>query len=322
MNIQILVDRVKDLRQQAGRSQEWVARRARINKRHLQRMESWKEETIQVRSRTGEALAKALNVSIEVLTGERELPAFSPAGSRTGDSKDVRQTTVRLDAQSTLNYDLIERRYGVKLQEVVNIAPLLFVIHAEQSLRRRKRVYKAKRNAVEQLSQLSASFPKLHSLIGAEDVDEWYEDSDQHLSELDSIGCNDLFAERVRFEFEGDGSPNPFVAHLDEVLETFDAPSLANIARFEGIPFDAVMYFPGDRLPEHEVCRSDLVELTGADPDAMLALKFGVVRVRDIPEDLMADDKLVERVTWLRAALHERNSASAPDADRQAVHPE
>lgn len=310
MNLLILVDRLKELRRRSGKSQEWVSRRARINRRHLQRMEGCTEEAVGVRLRTVQGLAKAYNVEPEVLTGERDLPFDSSAGGQPEESRAVRQTTVRLDARSTLNYDLIERRYGVNLQEVVNIAPLLFVIHAEQSARRRKQLNKERLASVEQVMQLSEAFPKLKSLIGHPDVDDWFEDSDEYLAELSSIEANDIFGQRVWDEFPGDGSPNPFVTHLDAVLGEMDAPLLASISRFEGIPFDAVVYFPGNRVPEHEVCRSDLLEITGSDFEAIMALRFGVVRVRDIPEELMGNDKLVERVTWLRAVLRERSSSA------------
>jgi len=273
-------------------------------------MEGCKEDTISVRRGTVEALAKALNVDPKMLTGERDLPFDPSSGDHRDGSREVRQTTIRLDPQSTLNYDLIERRYGMNLQEVVNIAPLLFVIHAEQSLRRRKRVSKEKLRSMEQVMQMSDVFPKLKELIGYPEVDEWYEESDDYLSERDSIQSNDVFGQRVWNEFPGDGSPNPFVAHLDAVLEDLDSPLLANISRFEGIPFDAVMYFPGNRVPEHEVCRSDLMEITGSDPDAIMALKFGIARIRDIPEAHMGPDKLVERVTWLRERLQERTAST------------
>lgn len=308
MNVQVLVDRLKELRRRSGKSQEWVSRRARINKRHLQRIEGCKEDAISVRLGTVQALAKALNIDPQVLTGERDLPFDTSGGARPEDAREVRQTTIRLDPQSTLNYDLIERRYGLNLQEVVNIAPLLFVIHAEQSLRRRKQLNKERLQSMEQVMQLSEVFPKLKALIGYPDFDERFEDSDEYLSEHSSILANDIFGQRVWDECPDDGSPNPFVAHLDAVLAEMDTPSLANISRFEGIPFDAVMYFPGNRVPEHEICRSDLLEITGSDPDAIMTLKFGAVRIRDIPEELLGPDKLVERVTWLRATLRENSS--------------
>ena len=302
MNVRIQVNRIKELHARSGKSQEQLARQAKIHRRHFQRIEQCQEDTYSVRENTLEKLARALKVAPEVLTGEHDMPPSDGKAARSDGSRVVRQTTIRLDTQSTLNYDLIERRYGVNLQEVVNIAPLLFVIHAEQSLRRRKRLNKSRLESVEQIMELSEAFPKLKSLIGYPDSDYWFEDSDQHLSELGSIDNNDIFAERIYNETPGDGGANPFVAHLDAVLAEMDSPLLARISRFEDLPFDAVMYFPGNRVPDHEVCRSDLLEITGSDFLALMALKSGAVRIRDIPEELMADDKLVERVTWLRAA--------------------
>ena len=308
MNVTIRVDRVKELRARSGKSQGQIARAANIGPRHLKRIEGTAKETCTVQEKTLLGLARGFKVPPEVLKGEADIPEDYGNAASAQATRTVRQTTIRLDARSTLNYDLLERRYGVSLQDVANIAPLLFAIHAEQSLRRRRRLNKAHMASIEQLIGLAETFPNLKSIVGYPDSDTWFEESDEHLSEAASIESHDIFADQVRNDFPGDSSPNPFVAHLDEILDDLNDPALAQISRFEDIPFDAVMYFPGDRIPSHEVCRSDLLEISGSDPEALFALTFGVVRLQDIPADLMPRDRLVERVTWLRDAFRSSQS--------------
>jgi hypothetical protein len=57
----------------------------------------------------------------------------------------------------------------------------------------------------------------------------------------------------------------------------------------------------------------DLDRLTCLDPGALFALKLGSVRLGDIPKEMMAAHRGIERVQWILAKAAKQHSAPEQD---------
>ena len=125
----IIPERLHKLRIMRGLSQPQLAKKSRISVRQLQRLEKSSEPGKSVRETTLNNLARDLGVKTEVLTGESPLPD--------GPNKVSQRETERvqigalIQAESRLAYDLVKIRYGIKATEIINMAPLFFVLLAE-----------------------------------------------------------------------------------------------------------------------------------------------------------------------------------------------
>lgn len=66
--------RLKEVREGRQRSQAWVADKAKMGKRQIQRIESSSDKQVSVQDATLDGLAKALGVDVDVLTGIQPIP--------------------------------------------------------------------------------------------------------------------------------------------------------------------------------------------------------------------------------------------------------
>ena len=131
MQPQIIPERLVTLRKRLGLSQQSLAEQAGLSRRQIAALEKPlkdKEQRVS-RANTLKALALALRVKREVLTGLADMPA---------EKQETEEIIVRLTPLALLNYDRIKRRYGVSRDEIIEAAPLLFTILAEQSLKARE----------------------------------------------------------------------------------------------------------------------------------------------------------------------------------------
>ena len=100
-----------------------------------------------------------------------------------------------------------------------------------------------------------------------------------------------------------------FVVKLDsnggrpEVLENLFSKKLLDYVAMEGAPYGVSEYLDGYRVPYMKVCHNNLQQIAGYLPDAMFALERGLVRIADIPAELMGADKTRERSTWIAKHL-------------------
>ena len=130
-------ERVRKLRDRLSLSQEGLAKRAdNLNKQTIYRLEKRRSP---VRKGTLGRLAQALGVDPEVLTGEKPIPSDASQPSASEDEASY-QLNVRVDAAVRNAFELVARRYKISVPKIAQLAPLLFVIIAEQSLKHRRKI--------------------------------------------------------------------------------------------------------------------------------------------------------------------------------------
>jgi transcriptional regulator with XRE-family HTH domain len=239
----------------------------------ISNIEKDKHEKRSLRKYTLDNLAAGLGVRPEVLSGEEPLPAKNAPSDR---------VELNIDSQTRLNYDLIERRYNVSIEDVVNIAPVLFMKAAKESLARQKRLLEE-----EVLRRISTNPPMPGETPpqSLATVSEWHfesidNDGECFGSRAAAIEGNDLFEATVpyhNFGIPGE-DPNPFAYYLQDVCASEIGH---NLACLEDEPYFSVhSYFSGDQIPINSVCNEDLNKITLGSNEAALALRTGIVRIK------------------------------------------
>ncbi len=278
---------LKALRASKGWSRSQLADRSSVSERQLARLES-APNAVPVRMTTSKRIAQALGTDREKLSGAIPVPQSPEKLEDVG-------LRVRVSPQLQLAYDLVSHRYGPTRREIVELAPLLFVLLAEGSLAWR-------RERTEQVDELIGRLQDLHAqtaLYGALFLELLSEGND---CERYSIENADLMGDDVRREEWGDGYAGvPFRDYLCKLAENM---GIAGIVDFFPGTSDATVGFGTIWGAEpYEVCRDVLGELTGGSRLARQALLHGDVRLSQIPKDLLSPKAKDARVAWLEERL-------------------
>ena len=265
-----------------------------ITEKTIQRLEA--TQNTAVREHTIESLVKALNVEPGVLTCELPLPE---SDNMPTDNPDRVQIGAQIAPKTRLAYDLIKRRYGVNATEIINMAPLFFVLLAEGSLAWR-------REKLEDMEEVIGRFEQIESELGYEMLGRELEYEilgdliweDYVESEEGSISKGDLFGKDL-YHLSGNmpfdpSTNNPFANYLRKMADDLAIPDVVDVAR-DGLSFESPLKFP-----DYDVCRK---ERDLMDKIAKMCLKAGYARLSDIPEELMAEDAREELAKWIEDKL-------------------
>jgi transcriptional regulator with XRE-family HTH domain len=174
---------LKAWRKRRGLSQQALADRAKLSKRHINRIEAGQADHRQVRGSTVERLARALKVEAEALG----LPIDDdndPHGLLGGIG--YRAINLPLGPETHLNFDLIKLHYGVSMEELVEAAPWMFALLAESSLAERRR----------RIAEARAAFANAMNHVPrhlAASAAEWPDFHEVHEAEIRSISERDIF---------------------------------------------------------------------------------------------------------------------------------
>lgn len=245
------------------------------------------------RPRTIRQLSRALHVEPAVLTGDAPLPELqrlqNPAETKS-------QLNFRVGAAQRNAYTLVAKRYGVEPAEIVGIAPFLFVLAAEESLRQRRaqieeieRVYQDARRSESKARHL----PIDHTLV-----------DDKLAAEQESIEKRDLFGTHIIEETD----------FLDRFGHCFDPDTENPFARFlrdRAALTDGVATFEewGSWSPQYRVCPEEAARLVGGDQDRAEEILEGLVALNEMPKELRAPGKEKERAEWVREKAEEERRA-------------
>jgi transcriptional regulator with XRE-family HTH domain len=285
-------ERLKQLRKARGLTQRQLGQRAqpRLNEQTIYRFERHAQT---VRQGTIERIARALNVEPQVLTGEKPIPpdAVQQSGINEGGAY---QLNVRVNAAIRNAFSLVALRYKIAASRIVEVAPLLFAIAAEGSLKRRGDKLNELEAAFDGAAGLRQNFPHLPFWIA-----ETFENSEPLAAEKRSIQDRDLFGEAIpddvftlydnSREYD-ENSENPFVTHLHELAAAHDDISISEI---------------GPGATEYTVGEALAAELTGGDERLARGILNGWVLIHEIPRELLKKDAVQERVEWLRPRIED-----------------
>jgi transcriptional regulator with XRE-family HTH domain len=311
MTLMIDPERLKQIRQLRGfKTRESLAQKAGLDKQTIYRLE---RERKPIRRKNLERLAKALEVEPGVLTGEESIPEDS--GSTAPPENDVNyQLNVRVDGLIRNAFSLAALHYKVPVRRIVELAPLLFVLAAEGSLKRRRDKLAELEASLDRASDQWSQIPHFPASAG--------EPSEQRQimdAERESIAARDLFAE---FEFgwkledrddlyeDYDANKeNPFALYLRECVGACDEAVIdeALISEFSG------------SCNGYSVCWSEAVDFASGDQRLAVAIHFGLVSIHEVLREFRLQDHLRgmqwtpegarRRLEWMRRAVE-------PESDR------
>ena len=272
---------LREARKRAELTTQQLAERSKVSQKQITRLEG-SDHNEGVRERTVSQLAGVLRISASVLDGTQPLPPPVPQPGRIAVSNIISHS-------SRLAVDLISRRYGVSASEVVNLAPLMFVLLAEGSLAWRKRKIEEVEAAADRLAELA----KTGHLAFAHAA---YRVSNAASGERTAIKKADLFGRQLdddTYHFGYDPrTGSPFAHYLASLASEYD-PSVVTIEEVGGEE--------DGKYPSYSVCDGDLEEIVSGSKWGQLALRFGHARVGEIPGELWSDGRENDRAKWLDA---------------------
>jgi transcriptional regulator with XRE-family HTH domain len=262
---------------EARRKRDWTqvelseATKPKVDVSTISRIERGKPT--RVRANTLRALAKALDVQPESLCPAAEA------------ERDVMKLRIETAARNALT--LVAVRYRISRESIIEIAPLLFFIAAEQSLKERQSRIADVRASADALFDLYRGIPHLPP--------EWPVDEGAVSSEEQSIKARDLFGKKVldsaQFMSElsddfDEAEHNPFV--------TFLRNSLSNISTSTELA-DSVRWAPG-LWPSYQICSEEALSVVGNDTSAAHAIVCGAAALHEMPKGPPE-----QRAEWARA---------------------
>ena len=174
------------------------------------------------------------------------------------------------------------------------MAPLFFVLLAEGSFAWRREKLRQLNEAIVRMKEIGKMREKS---IGHLSYTNCADVAENALSfEKESIDKADLFGEHLPGEahdFRYDPSrENPFADYMRWFADGLENPGIVKITSGE--------LKPGlGGFPDYEICGEGLDKIAGDSQKARQALKDGAVRLSDIPEELVAEHSIDERVEWL-----------------------
>ena len=177
--------RLRSLRERMNLSRRKLAEKSGVSERQIGRVEA-SDTNVLVRMNTMIKLASALGVDADMLADDPTAIDPLPVPP----SQDV-QLSVKISSQVRLAYDLVKHRYGPSQKDIINLAPLLFVLLAEGSLSWRRQWLEEAKAAMERLKQLSSERESLNP----EELDlEWDESFE---AEQESIKKKELLGDEI-----------------------------------------------------------------------------------------------------------------------------
>lgn len=272
-NKSINPDRLKAQRTRMKMSQQQLAEKIRVDVGTVSRWECGR--VTNVRMKTLVELTDVLEITDDELCGEGSLTE-KPSSDKPS-RKD--QMNVIIDGANRNALAFVAKRYGVTRQQIVEVAPLLFFIAAEQSLRER----------AEKLDRFWESLESAKESWPAHIVPDWYHhiiDDNSSNAEKESIRSRDLFGVKAGLEVTNEATENPFARFLTNQLKSIQTKSAP------------VQWSVGDS-PFYSICAKDVLDYLNGDKNAAILVIKGCVTLRNMPTEVRKSSA-PERATWVR----------------------
>lgn len=229
---------LKAARKQRRMSQEQLAAAIRCTKDTVSRWE--RGRTSNIRTHLREALCRVLRVRWEELTGPPDQPR---------DFLDDRTAKVSIGKDARASLLIVAERYNIRPRDVLELAPLLFLIVAERSLlareQRLQEVYAVQQDAEEKILQ---NCGHLGGIIAARSVS-----ADAQLyEEQESLRQRDVFGSTIKYEYWKEGDEGPFVHFVRDLAKDLSKDAVTSINSFDG-----------DMIERYQIADDTLRERTG-----------------------------------------------------------
>jgi len=304
---------LKSLRERRKMSQTQLADATRgrntVSVPTIKRIET-ASEVYDANPRVAQGLALALGVSVEDLA---KVSTNTKDRVRELRELGLRSVKATIDAETALAFDMVQHLYGISTRSQIEMAPLFAAILAEASLAwRRKRVAQIETAAAELMSQGGGHYS---FTFAAARVEEGAHQEHVSIEKRDFFGRH---ASDDAYELGYDPAKNnPFTDFLAHLIKDVEAHHIGLLVTGLGWKTD-------EGLPEYRIGSEFLANLTGSDPDAEHALLHGHVRIKDIPADLMGQEREGQRVAWLIARIpeEERRRIEEQRAELAALFPD
>ncbi len=283
-------------------SQDDLAHVSGTSKKAIARIETG--ATRKPNAKTIERLARALKIKPAELG---EAPSTDSGDSLR--AYGYRPLKVLVAPDAALAFQAVEYLYGISVADQVQMAPLFATLLALGSLEARRKKLDAIQSATSELLSLA----KGHLTF----VDEASTIEMGADNEARSIKTGDIFASKLTEDFSNrafdPAKTNPFAEYLEDLARDLNALD---------VDFDPDGFgeLDGD-MPRYRIAEELIDDIAGSDGVALHALRQGYASIRDIPEELLAEDKKEARISWLiaRVPAEERERLEAQVAEMRRI---
>ena len=266
--------RVTELRTRAGLSQKVLASKVIVHPATISRWE--RGEIDKVRHDTFGRLQKALSATELDLCGQGPLSERGQAPRE----PEKGQMNLTIDDACRNALTLVAQRYGVTRQTIVETAPLLFFLAAEQCLKERQA----------RLEQLRKTFDVLFETRIRHLPVFWPVDPEALTSEQLSIDAQDLNGRMVAKPIEdpdwNEWEGNPFAEFLSKALTQASGS-------------DQRVLWSADGSPYYFICRDEAAAIVGGDVKATEAILHGRAALHEMPPEVRKSSP-ADRAEWAR----------------------
>lgn len=209
------------------------------------------------------------------------------------------QLNVRISHEARNALAFVGQRFGVRPIDIIEFAPLLFHLVAEESLRSRQDSLERLRTAREAVSAMQGSFPHITERL----INDWQAE-EMEFAEERSIAKRDLRGELLDEDetlydvrpMEYDvGERNPFIVYLRDRLR-----AVGGYAELDA-------WYDG-WSPRYLVGKEEAVAYFNGDEDVAEDVLNGVIGVHEIPKELRGADAAEARLAWAREKVAEVRS--------------
>ena len=233
---------LKTARKRRSLTQGQLARVIGCSKDTVSRWERGKSRC--VRSHLRQPLCDALQVTWNRLT-ERTKERRHLTGDVTIN------VSIRKDARASMQF--VAERYSVSPREVLNLAPLLFLIVAEQSLLMRQRRLEEMQAVLQEAEgKLLDNSAHLGGIVCARSIS-----ADEILEqEEESLGKRDVFGRMIEYQYRGSNDEGPFARFVRDLAKDLPKHAVTDIESYGG-----------DMIETYRIAEDTLRECTGLSED-------------------------------------------------------
>lgn len=270
MQPQLIPERLTKLIEHHGLTITQLHEISHVSRRQIHDLKAKEDPTqpVAVRKVTLERLAGALKVKPGVLSGQIDLDLDAAAAA----DRPRHELSAKISARTRQRYDLACHRYGVTAEELLEIAPLLLTIVAEDSLKwRRKRLKKHVEMLYTMNDLLQFRAVNLFESKGDEE-----EAAEILRAEQDSIDRNELFG-KSRMEKAEAIEPrqfptNSFTDYLEQKVFADLGPDFLDFEEYgDGsygpFGFPMIVQWRGENLPQFRLLSTEIRQLLGISTD-------------------------------------------------------